>query len=58
MDTRSYAQGRSTSKLTKGRASTKTGTTIRFWPDAEIFTEDDRVQAVESSPSVSASWRS
>jgi DNA gyrase subunit B len=34
-----YARGRATSKLAKGKASTKTGTTIRFWPDPEIFTE-------------------
>ncbi len=34
-----YARGRATTKLTKGKASTKTGTTIRFWPDPEIFTE-------------------
>jgi DNA gyrase subunit B len=34
-----YARGRATSKLIKGKASTKTGTTIRFWPDPEIFTE-------------------
>ena len=34
-----YARGRATSKLAKGKASTKTGTTVRFWPDAEIFTE-------------------
>ena len=34
-----YAQGRSTTKLTKGKATTKTGTTIRFWPDPEIFAE-------------------
>ena len=34
-----YAQGRSTTKLVKGKASRKTGTTIRFWPDPEIFTE-------------------
>ena len=34
-----YARGRATSKLSKGKASTKTGTTIRFWPDPEIFTE-------------------
>ena len=25
--------------MIKGKASTKTGTTIRFWPDPEIFTE-------------------
>ena len=35
----SYARGRPTSKLVKGKATTKTGTTIRFWPDPEIFTE-------------------
>jgi DNA gyrase subunit B len=34
-----YARGRATTKLTKGKASTKHGTTIRFWPDPEIFTE-------------------
>ena len=34
-----YARGRATTKLLKGKASTKTGTTIRFWPDPEIFTE-------------------
>jgi DNA gyrase subunit B len=34
-----YARGRPTSKLQKGKASKKTGTTIRFWPDPEIFTE-------------------
>ena len=34
-----YSRGRSTTKLLKGKASTKTGTTIRFWPDPEIFTE-------------------
>ena len=34
-----YARGRATTKLTKGKASTRTGTTIRFWPDPEIFTE-------------------
>jgi DNA gyrase subunit B len=38
--TQAYARGRSTSKLVKGKASKKTGTLIRFWPDAEIFTED------------------
>ena len=37
--TQHYARGRSTGKLTKGKASRKTGTTIRFWPDPEIFTE-------------------
>ncbi len=34
-----YARGRATTKLVKGKASTKTSTTIRFWPDPEIFTE-------------------
>jgi DNA gyrase subunit B len=34
-----YARGKPTKKLTKGKASRKTGTTIRFWPDPEIFTE-------------------
>jgi DNA gyrase subunit B len=38
--TQAYARGRSTGRLTKGKASKKTGTTIRFWPDAEIFTEE------------------
>jgi DNA gyrase subunit B len=34
-----FARGRATMKLTKGKSTTKTGTTIRFWPDPEIFTE-------------------
>jgi DNA gyrase subunit B len=34
-----YARGKPTKKLTKGKASRRTGTTIRFWPDREIFTE-------------------
>ena len=34
-----YGRGRSTTKLVKGKATTKTGSTIRFWPDPEIFTE-------------------
>jgi len=34
-----YARGKATTKLVKGKASTKTGVTIRFWPDPEIFTE-------------------
>jgi len=37
--TQSYARGKATSKLTKGKASTKTGTIITFWPDPEIFVE-------------------
>jgi DNA gyrase subunit B len=35
----SYSRGKATTKLTKGKASTKTGTVITFWPDTEIFTE-------------------
>jgi DNA gyrase subunit B len=35
--TQSYARGKATTKLTKGKASKKTGTTITFWPDPEIF---------------------
>jgi DNA gyrase subunit B len=34
-----YERGKPTMKLKKGRAIQKTGTTIRFWPDEEIFTE-------------------
>ena len=34
-----YARGKPTMKLKKGRAIKKTGTLIRFWPDAEIFLE-------------------
>ncbi|MGZ5296145.1 MAG: DNA topoisomerase (ATP-hydrolyzing) subunit B [Actinomycetota bacterium] len=34
-----YTRGRATTKLIKGKGSTKNGTTIRFWPDPEIFTE-------------------
>ena len=37
--TQSFARGKATSKLTKGKASKKTGTLITFWPDPEIFTE-------------------
>jgi DNA gyrase subunit B len=42
-----YARGRATTKLTKGKASTKTGTTIRFWPDPEIFTETVELKRTE-----------
>jgi DNA gyrase subunit B len=35
----SYSRGKATSKLTKGRATTKAGTIITFWPDPEIFVE-------------------
>src|SRR3990170_1800785 len=34
-----YSRGKATSKLTKGKAAAKTGTTIAFWPDPEIFQE-------------------
>jgi DNA gyrase subunit B len=34
-----YARGKPTVKLKKGRTIHKTGTTIRFWPDGDIFTE-------------------
>jgi DNA gyrase subunit B len=34
-----YARGKSTSKLQKGKPSKRTGTTTTFWPDPEIFEE-------------------
>jgi DNA gyrase subunit B len=37
--TMSFARGKVTKKLTKGKASTKTGTLVRLWPDPEIFVE-------------------
>src|SRR5207342_751818 len=37
--TRTYARGKATTKLTRGKASRKTGTIITFWPDPEIFVE-------------------
>jgi DNA gyrase subunit B len=37
--TQSYSRGKATSKLTKGKATTKTGVVITFWPDPEIFVE-------------------
>src|SRR6266513_3087407 len=32
-----FARGKSTSKLHRGKPSKRTGTTIRFWPDSEVF---------------------
>src|SRR5207253_414115 len=32
-----FARGKSTTKLRKGKPSKRTGTTIRFWPDLEVF---------------------
>jgi DNA gyrase subunit B len=37
--TQTFARGKSTSRLQKGKASRKSGTTVTFWPDAEIFEE-------------------
>jgi DNA gyrase subunit B len=34
-----FARGKTTMKLKKGKPSKRTGTTIRFWPDPEIFEE-------------------
>ncbi|HEY1332554.1 MAG TPA: DNA topoisomerase (ATP-hydrolyzing) subunit B [Actinomycetota bacterium] len=34
-----FARGTPTSKLKKGKATTKTGTVITFWPDPEVFTD-------------------
>jgi DNA gyrase subunit B len=35
----SYTRGKATKKLTKGKPSTKTGTTVTFWPDPDVFEE-------------------
>jgi DNA gyrase subunit B len=46
----SYSRGKATSKLTKGKATTKTGAIVAFWPDPEIFvegTEFDRKMLAE-----------
>jgi len=37
--TQTYVRGKATTKLTKGKASRKTGTITTFWPDPEIFVE-------------------
>jgi DNA gyrase subunit B len=37
--TQSYERGKRLAALKKGRATTKTGTRVRFWPDPEIFVE-------------------
>ena len=37
--TQTYSRGKATKKLTKGKAGRKTGTTVTFWPDPEIFEE-------------------
>ncbi|MGZ4146406.1 MAG: DNA gyrase/topoisomerase IV subunit B, partial [Actinomycetota bacterium] len=37
--TQTYARGKSTSKLQKGKASRKTSNTVTFWADPEIFEE-------------------
>ena len=37
--TQSYERGKRLTALKKGKASTKTGTKVTFWPDPEIFVE-------------------
>jgi DNA gyrase subunit B len=37
--TQVFSRGKPLGKLTKGKASKKTGTIVRFWPDADIFEE-------------------
>jgi len=37
--TQSYSRGKATKKLTKGKASKKTGTVVTFWPDPEVLEE-------------------
>jgi DNA gyrase subunit B len=34
-----YQRGKPVAKLRKGRASTKTGTSVTFWPDPDVFEE-------------------
>ncbi len=47
--TQSFARGKATTKLVKGKATTKTGTIVTFWPDPEIF-----VEGVEFDPKILA----
>ena len=35
----SYEHGKPLAKLAKGKATTKTGTRVQFWPDPEVFVE-------------------
>jgi DNA gyrase subunit B len=37
--TMAFSRGKVTTKLAKGKATTKHGTLVRFWPDPEIFEE-------------------
>ena len=37
--TQSFSYGTPTAKLKKGKPGKRTGTTLRFWPDPEIFSE-------------------
>jgi DNA gyrase subunit B len=37
--TQSFSRGKTTSKLTKGKATSKTGTIVTFWPALEVVTE-------------------
>ena len=37
--TASFSRGKPVKKLAKGKATAKTGTFVRFWPDPEVFTE-------------------
>jgi DNA gyrase subunit B len=37
--TQSYSRGKATSRLSKGKATSKRGTIVAFWPDPEIFAE-------------------
>ena len=37
--TASFARGRTVKKTTKGKPSKKAGTTVRFWPDPQMFEE-------------------